>query len=243
MSYECWEFLVINMFLLSRFFLKDTLKLFLAENQEELHPTSFVSFWNRQLNNHTLYIATGHACRGVTVGMTWTYLFLFFIFMSLCVWTIEWNIITAFKEKLSRKCLPTVNMWLLWEGFASLPVWRCKMTTTNINSCKSDKTIEPTHCPLLIQKRNNPTHHVVDIFEDGGETTDDKGELIFWDVDQTFLVVLCADFGVGVLVSNFNGKLKEKTKRMTMQTTHRSTPIVLHDSEVTLPLWINIPCL
>lgn len=51
------------------------------------------------------------------------------------------------------------------------------------------------------------THHVVDIFEDGGEATDDEGELVLGDVDQTFLVVLCADFGVGVLVSDFDGKL------------------------------------
>ena len=58
----------------------------------------------------------------------------------------------------------------------------------------------------------NPTHHVVDIFEDGGEATDDEGELVLGNVDQTFLVVLCADFGMGVLVSNFNGKLKEKKR-------------------------------
>lgn len=51
------------------------------------------------------------------------------------------------------------------------------------------------------------THHVVDIFEDGGEAADDQGELVLGDVDQTFLVVLCADFGVSVLVSHFNGKL------------------------------------
>lgn len=56
-------------------------------------------------------------------------------------------------------------------------------------------------CPLF------STHHVVDIFEDSGEATDDQGELVLGDVDQTFLVVLCADFGVSVLVSYFNGKL------------------------------------
>lgn len=54
------------------------------------------------------------------------------------------------------------------------------------------------------------THHVVDIFEDCSETTDDQGELVLGDVDQTFLVVLCADFGVSVLVTNFDGKLRTK---------------------------------
>lgn len=54
------------------------------------------------------------------------------------------------------------------------------------------------------------THHVVDIFEDVGEATDDEGKLVLGDVDQTFLVVLCADFSVGVLVANFNGKLRER---------------------------------
>lgn len=63
-----------------------------------------------------------------------------------------------------------------------------------------------------------PTHHVVDIFEDVSEAADDEGELVLGDVDQTFLVVLCTDFGVGVLVANFNGKLKDK--RSTMQSTH-----------------------
>lgn len=59
----------------------------------------------------------------------------------------------------------------------------------------------------------NRTHHVVDIFEDGGEATDNEGELILGDVDQAFLVVLCADFGVGVLMSNFDGKLEERKRR------------------------------
>lgn len=57
-----------------------------------------------------------------------------------------------------------------------------------------------------------PTHHVIDIFEDGGEATDDERELILGDVDQALLVVFCADFGMSVLVSNFDGKLKEKNK-------------------------------
>lgn len=61
-------------------------------------------------------------------------------------------------------------------------------------------------------ERRKPTYHVVDIFEDGSEATDDEGELVLGDVDQTFFVVLCADFGVGVLVTNFNGKLKGKTR-------------------------------
>lgn len=60
--------------------------------------------------------------------------------------------------------------------------------------------------------RMKPTHHVVDIFQYVGEAADDEGELVFRDVDQTFLVVLCADFGVGVLVSNFNGKLKNQIR-------------------------------
>lgn len=57
------------------------------------------------------------------------------------------------------------------------------------------------------------TYHIIDIFENGGKTTDDKGELVLGDINQTFLVVLCADFGVGVLVSNFNGKLRKRTKK------------------------------
>ena len=55
------------------------------------------------------------------------------------------------------------------------------------------------------------SYHIVDIFEDGGEAADDQGELVLGDVDQTFFVVLCADFGVSVLVSDFNGKLEGKT--------------------------------
>lgn len=58
-----------------------------------------------------------------------------------------------------------------------------------------------------------PAYHVIDIFEDGCEATDDEGELVLGDVDQTFFVVLCADFGVGVLVSNFDGKLEGKTRK------------------------------
>ena len=54
------------------------------------------------------------------------------------------------------------------------------------------------------------THHVVDSFEDVGEATDDKRKLVLRDVDETFLVVLCADFGVGILVSNLNWKLREE---------------------------------
>lgn len=57
-----------------------------------------------------------------------------------------------------------------------------------------------------------PTHHVIDIFEDGGEATDDERELILGYVDQALLVVFCADFGMSVLVSNFDGKLKEKNE-------------------------------
>lgn len=60
---------------------------------------------------------------------------------------------------------------------------------------------------ILNQLKTGRTHHVVDIFQDGGEAADDEGELVLGDVDQTFLVVLGADFGVGVLVSNFDGKL------------------------------------
>lgn len=56
-----------------------------------------------------------------------------------------------------------------------------------------------------------PTYHVVDIFEDSCEATDDEGELVLGDVDQTFFVVFCADFGVSVLVSNLDGKLKGRT--------------------------------
>lgn len=58
------------------------------------------------------------------------------------------------------------------------------------------------------ERKKRLSYHVVNIFEDGGEAADDEGELVLGDVDQTFFVVLCADFGVSVLVSNFNGKLK-----------------------------------
>lgn len=51
------------------------------------------------------------------------------------------------------------------------------------------------------------TYHVVDIFKDGCEAANDQGELVLGDVDQTFLVVLCADFGVSILVSHFNREL------------------------------------
>ena len=61
-------------------------------------------------------------------------------------------------------------------------------------------------------KKKESTHHVVDIFKDGGKATDDEGELVLGYVDQTFFVVLCADFGVSILVANFDGKLKEKTR-------------------------------
>lgn len=67
------------------------------------------------------------------------------------------------------------------------------------------------HLPGLgVLLRPSSTHHVVDIFEDGGEAADDKGELVLGDVDQTLLVVLCAHFGVRVLVSDFDGKLVRK---------------------------------
>lgn len=56
------------------------------------------------------------------------------------------------------------------------------------------------------------THHVVDIFQDVSEAADNNGELVLGDVDQTLLVVFCTDFTVGVLLSNFNGKLQEETK-------------------------------
>lgn len=39
------------------------------------------------------------------------------------------------------------------------------------------------------------------------------GELVLRDVDETFLVVLCADFGVVVLMSRFNRKLRRKRKK------------------------------
>lgn len=96
-----------------------------------------------------------------------------------------------------------------WEGVSS-PL--TAITTTTNNSFNSDTTIESVHFLLHTQRRKEPTHHVIDIFEDGGEATDDKRKLILGDVDQTFLVVFCADFGVSVLVSNFDGKLKEKTR-------------------------------
>lgn len=63
---------------------------------------------------------------------------------------------------------------------------------------------------LGVSLRPSSTHHVVDIFEDGGEAADDQGELVLGDVDQTLLVVLCAHFGVRVLVSDFDGKLVRK---------------------------------
>lgn len=66
------------------------------------------------------------------------------------------------------------------------------------NQCQTEQQPPLTH-----------THHVVDIFENGGEAADDQGELVLGDVDQTLLVVLCADFGVSVLVSHFDGELKQ----------------------------------
>lgn len=65
--------------------------------------------------------------------------------------------------------------------------------------------------------RGSGTHHVVDIFEDGGEAADDQGELVLGDVDQTLLVVLCAHFGVCVLVSDFDGKLERKERESKKQ--------------------------
>lgn len=61
---------------------------------------------------------------------------------------------------------------------------------------------------IFICTRTNKPYHIVNIFEDVGQAIDDKGKLVFGDVDQTFLVVLCADFGVSVLLSCLNRKLK-----------------------------------
>lgn len=78
-----------------------------------------------------------------------------------------------------------------------------------------------------------PTHHVVDIFEDGGEPTDDQGELVLGDVDQTLLVVLGAHFTVGVLMAHFDGKLQEEeTDRC--QSADRLTDVDLQSKHPTL---------
>lgn len=52
------------------------------------------------------------------------------------------------------------------------------------------------------------THHVIDVFEYVGESTDDQREFVSGDVDETFFIVLRADFGVCVLNANFNRKLQ-----------------------------------
>lgn len=84
------------------------------------------------------------------------------------------------------------------------------------------------------------THHVVDIFEDCSETTDDQGELVLGDVDQTFLVVLCADFGVSVLVTNFDGKLR--TKRILESHHQRCCTAPPSDPKINVIFLKNVHC-
>lgn len=47
-------------------------------------------------------------------------------------------------------------------------------------------------------------HHVVDILEYVGKAADDQGELVLGDVDEAFLIVLRAHFGVCVLLPDFH---------------------------------------
>lgn len=57
------------------------------------------------------------------------------------------------------------------------------------------------------------THHVVHVLQYVGEAADDQRELVLGDVDQTFSVVLRADFGVRVLLPDFDRKLKTNQKK------------------------------
>ncbi len=67
-------------------------------------------------------------------------------------------------------------------------------------------------CKRLLRLCTNPwinTHHVVDVLQYVGESTDDQGEFVPGDVDQTFLIVFRADFSVCVLHADFHRKLKQ----------------------------------
>lgn len=85
---------------------------------------------------------------------------------------------------------------------------------TNNSSYSFSSDGQPKHLnsradSIFICKRTNTsTYHIINVFEDVGQAIDNQGKLVFGDVDQTFLVVLCADFGVSGLLSCLNRKLK-----------------------------------
>lgn len=97
---------------------------------------------------------------------------------------------------------------------------------------EKQQTEQNSISPPLPPHTDEATHHVVDIFQDVGEATDNNGELVLGDVDQTLLVVFCTDFTVGVLLSNFNGKLQEETRTNYQQNIHHSfnTSAFIHPS-------------
>lgn len=57
------------------------------------------------------------------------------------------------------------------------------------------------------------THHIVHVLQYVGEAADDQRELVLGDVDETFSVVLRADFGVRVLLADFDWKLKKRKEK------------------------------